>query len=76
MGNSLCLGIIWVISYQFIYSHTKPTAKRGLILGGASGLIGIIVWDSVLQLHPKPPVWPKRQRGTHATFYVDPNKGI
>jgi hypothetical protein len=54
------VGIIWLISHEFIYRNVEPTVKRGLVLGGASGVFGIIVWDAVLRLHPKPPKVEKR----------------
>jgi hypothetical protein len=47
--------------FSFVYDKlwksgkVKPTVLSGILLGAASGLVGILVWKTVFKLHPNPP---------------------
>lgn len=51
------IGIGWSLVYQYLWEKTKikPTVETGLILGGLSGLTGILFWRLFFKMHPNPP---------------------
>ncbi len=51
------IGIVWAIVYHLLWEKTtiKPRVKSGLILGGISGLTGVVFWDTFFKIHPDPP---------------------
>ncbi|WP_423146036.1 hypothetical protein [Rubrolithibacter danxiaensis] len=51
------MGMIFALIYEYLWQErkVKPTIKNGLILGGLSGLAGIMVWKLVFKIHPNPP---------------------
>lgn len=51
------IGIMWALLYEYLWQNTniKPTVKSGLILGGLSGLTGILIWGFAFKIHPNPP---------------------
>lgn len=56
-------GVVFAISYEELWSKKilNPNLKSAIILGGTSGLIGILVWRITLKSHPRPPARnPKR----------------
>ncbi|MDB5119931.1 MAG: hypothetical protein JWN56_1149 [Sphingobacteriales bacterium] len=54
-------GMAFISVYDKIWdkSSKKASVKSGLLLGGVSGLIGIIVWRSTLFVVPQPPYLPR-----------------
>lgn len=51
------IGLAFVKTYAWLWQHSKmkPTPGFGLLLGGISGIIGILVWKWTFRLHPDPP---------------------
>lgn len=51
------VGLAFAILYakKWRAQEHKATIKSGLILGGFSGLLAVMVWRSVFKLHPAPP---------------------
>lgn len=43
--------------YEYLWQRTtiEPTLKSGLILGGLSGLTGILIWKLAFKIHPDSP---------------------
>ncbi|HKH60227.1 MAG TPA: hypothetical protein VKA49_05320 [Flavitalea sp.] len=51
------VGIAFAIIYSTLWEKNKLKAsvKSGLLLGGLSGLLAIIIWKATFLLHPSPP---------------------
>jgi hypothetical protein len=51
------VGFIFAFLYARLWEERKikPTVESGLMLGGLSGVLAIIVWKSTFKLHPLPP---------------------
>lgn len=53
----LSVGLLFAKVYSYLWQQktVKPTARGGLLLGGISGAVAIVVWKTVLSVHPCPP---------------------
>lgn len=51
------MGLTFAVIYDMIWrkSKIKPSAKSGAVLGGLSGIAGIVIWDGIFKFHPNPP---------------------
>ena len=51
------IGIAFAIIYATLWESgkLKASVKSGLLLGGLSGLLAIVVWNATFRLHPFPP---------------------
>ena len=51
------VGIVWAGVYEYLWQNAdiKPTLKSGLVLGGLSGLMGVLIWRAAFKIHPAPP---------------------
>jgi hypothetical protein len=51
------VGIVWAGVYEYLWQNTdiKPTLKSGLVLGGLSGVTGVLIWRAAFKMHPDPP---------------------
>lgn len=51
------VGLMFCIIYDLIWRKAgiQPNVKNSLVLGGISGIFGIMVWNIVFKLHPNPP---------------------
>lgn len=51
------IGILFMVFYNEFWKRNiiKPSVTSGAMLGAASGLVGIIGWRSIFEIHPHPP---------------------
>ena len=51
------VGLVFAVFYAKLWKKKKTgaTIKSGLLLGGLTGLLAIIVWKYTFKLHPFPP---------------------
>ena len=51
------IGLSFVVLYNEIWKKEKikPSFTSGVVLGAASGLVGIVGWKSAFEAHPNPP---------------------
>jgi hypothetical protein len=51
------MGILWAFVFEFLFekARLKRDLKNGIILGGLSGVTGIIAWRMAFKMHPNPP---------------------
>ena len=51
------VGIAFAMIYAALWekSKLKASVKSGLLFGGLSGLLAIVVWNATFRLHPAPP---------------------
>jgi hypothetical protein len=51
------VGFSFCAIYDAIWKHmaARPSVTNGMMLGGISGLVGILGWHAVLSFHPNPP---------------------
>ena len=51
------IGIVWAALYEYLWQNlnVKPTVKTALVLGGFSGLTGILIWWLAFRIHPRAP---------------------
>ena len=60
------VGILFDLIFDQIWKKTgKPSLKSGLLLGAASGLIGIAAWKLMFKSHPNPPAKNLRKYFSH-----------
>jgi len=51
------IGVLFCLIYVHLWKDKiNPTFKSGLILGAASGMLGIAAWQLIFKVHPNPPV--------------------
>ncbi|HSJ67515.1 MAG TPA: hypothetical protein VK921_07565 [Anditalea sp.] len=51
------VGIGFAISYHILWKKAvQPSIISGTILGALSGIVGVAVWDTLINKHPNPPV--------------------
>ncbi|HSN48714.1 MAG TPA: hypothetical protein VLR29_08135, partial [Flavobacterium sp.] len=52
------VGLAFVVIYDKLWKKKKlePSVTSGLLLGAASGLVGIGGWKVMFEVHPNPPV--------------------
>lgn len=51
------IGITWAAVFELVWcrSNVKPNKKSGIVLGSFSGLMAIMIWKAVFNIHHKPP---------------------
>ncbi len=51
------IGILFVLFYNQLWKQTnvKPSITSGILLGGASGVVGVTGWKLMFATHPNPP---------------------
>ncbi|MGZ5134833.1 MAG: hypothetical protein ACXWCG_06775, partial [Flavitalea sp.] len=50
------VGLFFAICYAKLWARKKGSSVRsGLLLGGLTGILAIIVWKTTLVIHPSPP---------------------
>ena len=51
------VGVLFTFLYEYLWQNTsiKPTVKSGAILGGLSGIAGVLSWKLAFKAHPAPP---------------------
>lgn len=51
------IGIAWAGVYKYLWQNAgvKPSFESGLVLGGLSGLTGVLIWRTAFRIHPDPP---------------------
>ena len=50
------VGFLFAICYAKLWGRKKGSSVRsGLLLGGLTGILAIIVWKTTLAMHPSPP---------------------
>lgn len=51
------IGILFVAFYDKLWKQKKlkPSFTSGALLGGVSGLAGIVAWKGMFEAHPNPP---------------------
>lgn len=56
-GAHYTIGILFVLSYKMLWEKSleKPTLAKTLIIGAASGLVGILSWKIFFLEHDNPP---------------------
>jgi Na+/H+ antiporter NhaA len=56
-GAHLAMGLIFAAVYVELWESKKirPTIRNGIILGIASGILGLLIWKANFKLHPLPP---------------------
>jgi hypothetical protein len=61
------IGLLFNLVYDRIWQNTrfKPSNLHGLVLGALSGVVGMTVWKTTLELHPDPPGINFRKFGPH-----------
>ena len=60
-------GIAFTGIFSKLWEKTslKPRVRTGLVLGAASGLVGIATWDLIFRNHPNPPHKNRRKYFGH-----------
>jgi hypothetical protein len=60
------MGFVFAAVYVELWERgeVKHTLKKGFILGGISGLVGILIWKGTFEAHPLPPSM------NYLTFYL------
>lgn len=51
------IGVIFMVFYNELWKQKRiqPSLTSGAVLGGVSGLAGIIGWKGMFEVHPNPP---------------------
>lgn len=57
-GMHYTIGLLFVVMYSELWKQKNidPTITSGILLGTASGIIGILAWKAMFETHPDPPV--------------------
>lgn len=60
-------GLLFSVAYDQIWKKTEvaPSIPAGIILGAASGLAGVGIWNATFKLHPNPPKVDQRDFYKH-----------
>lgn len=50
------IGVLFIVFYNELWKNKiiKPSLASGSILGTASGLVGVVAWKGMFELHPNP----------------------
>ncbi|MEX2349470.1 MAG: hypothetical protein WD554_01185 [Flavobacteriaceae bacterium] len=56
-GLHYTIGLLFVAGYHELWKQTKskPSLTSGVLLGAASGVVGVTGWQLMFEAHPNPP---------------------
>ena len=60
-------GLSFSMAYDQIWRKTgsRPSLQNGIVFGGVNGLVGILIWKSVIDAHPRPPLLEYKKYYSH-----------
>jgi hypothetical protein len=69
-GGHYAIGLLFMAIYYQLWKHKKikPTLISGALLGLVSGVVGIISWKIMFNMHPNPPAKNLKNYFRHLLF--------
>lgn len=60
-------GLSFSMAYDQIWRKTdsRPSLQNGIVFGGINGLVGILIWKSAIDAHPRPPLLDYKKYYSH-----------